>query len=278
MAGVPGDDPLAPEEFALAAMSDYYRAHGPLSEPGRFRHVLAALPPELPALCRFIQGVVLHADWAAAYGVKDATLSRETLPVERRMALMEASGTTGLAPEQRTSGTCRDFALMLCCLLRERGIAARVRCGFATYFTENPFEDHWVCEYRRESEDRWALADAQLDALMRDRLRTGFDTTDLPAGSFLNAGEAWTTWREGKAGADAFGDGAAKGAWFMRVNLMRDLLALNKQETSDWDAWRSIPADSKGLDAEALAAGDAVAAVTRRVGSFPPDGSVLQRP
>lgn len=268
---------MAPGESRIAAMSSYYREHGPLSEPGRFRPVLAALPSDLPALCRFIQGVVLHADWAAAYGVKDPTLSRETLPVERRMALVGEAGTTGLAPEQRTPGTCRDFALMLCCLLRERGIAARVRCGFATYFTGNPFEDHWVCEYWTESKSRWALADAQLDALMCDRLRIGFDATDLPAGTFLNAGEAWTMWREGKAGADAFGHGAAKGAWFMQVNLMRDLLSLNKQETSDWDAWRSFPADIQLLDAEALAVGDAIAAVTRRVGAFPPDGSALQR-
>lgn len=269
---------MVPGKPPIAAMSDYYRAHGPLSEPGRFRPVLAALPSNLPALCRFIQGVVLHADWAAAYGVKDSTLSRETLPVERRMALVEALGMTGLVPEQRTSGTCRDFALMLCSLLRERGIAARVRCGFATYFTGNPFEDHWVCEYWTEAEGRWALADAQLDSLMRDRLRIGFDTTDLPAGTFLNAGEAWTTWREGRAADDAFGHGAAKGAWFMRVNLMRDLLSLSKQETSNWDRWRSLPADRKVLDAEALAACDAIAAATRRVGAFPPDGSALQRP
>lgn len=261
---------MAPEKPHIAAMSDFYRAHGPLSEPGRFRPVFAALPSDLPALCRFIQGVVLHADWAAAYGVKDTTLSRETLSVERRMALVGESGTTGLAPEQRTSGTCRDFALMLCCLLRERGIAARVRCGFATYFVGNPFEDHWVCEYRMEPEDRWALADAQLDTLMRDRLRIGFDTTDLPAGTFLNAGAAWTTWREGKAGADAFGHGAATGAWFMRVNLMRDLLSLNKQETSDWDAWRTLTPANKRLDDETLAVCDRIAASTRRVGFSPP--------
>lgn len=254
----------------MTALSDYYRTHGALSEPGRFRDVLATLPSDLPALCRFIQGVVLHADWAAAYGVKDTTLSRETLPVERRMALVEATGTAALPPERRTPGTCRDFALMLCSLLRERGVAARVRCGFASYFTGNPYEDHWVCEYWAEGENRWARADAQLDPLMRDRLRIAFDPTDLPVGTYLNAGEAWTAWREGGAEADAFGHGAAKGAWFMRVNLMRDLLALNKQEISSRDAWRTLPPESRILDAEALAAGDAIAASTRRVGFLPP--------
>lgn len=258
-------------------MSDYYRTHGGLTEPGRFRDELARVPLDLPTLCAFIQGFVIHADWAAAYGVKDTALSRETLPVAQRLALIEPEDWTGLPPERRTPGTCRDFALMLCSLLRERGVAARVRCGFATYFSENPFEDHWVCEYRVEGAGRWALADAQLDSLMRERLRIAFDPTDLPAGAYLNAGEAWTAWREGGADADAFGHGTAKGAWFMRVNLMRDLLSLNKRETSDWDAWRMLSPASKLLDAEALAAGDAIAAVTRRVGAFPPDSPGFRR-
>ena len=258
-------------------MSDYYRTHGALSEPGRFRDELAMVPLDLPTMCAFIQGIVIHADWAAAYGVKDVALSRETLPVAQRLALLDPGKWTGLPPARRTSGTCRDYALMLCSLLRERGVAARVRCGFATYFSDNPFEDHWVCEYRVEGENRWALADAQLDALMCEHLRIALDPTDLPAGAYLNAGKAWTAWREGRIDADAFGHGPAKGVWFMQVNLMRDLLSLNKQETSDWDAWRTLTPASKVLDAEALAAGDAIAAVTRRVGAFPPDGSGFHR-
>jgi hypothetical protein len=251
-------------------MSDYYRTHGAFTEPGRFRDQLAALPSDLPALCAFIQNILIHADWAAAYGVTDTGLSRETLPVEQRMGLVGSPGTKSLPPEQRTPGTCRDFALMLCSLLRDRGVAARVRCGFATYFTDKAFEDHWVCEYWLDGESRWALADAQLDSLMCERLGIDFDPTDLPAGKYLNAGEAWTKWRENHAAADAFGHGDAKGAWFLRVNLMRDLLSLNKQEKSDRDGWRMLPAESKQLDAESLAACDRIAASTRAVGFSPP--------
>ena len=69
---------------------------------------------------------------------------------------------------------------------------ARVRCGFATYFTANPFEDHWVCEYWNDHERRWALADAQLDELQRAHLRIDFDVTDLPPGKFFNAAQAWS--------------------------------------------------------------------------------------
>jgi len=251
-------------------VTDYYRTHSDLSDPGPSREKLAMIPPDLPTMCAFIQGIVIHADWAAAYGVKDAALSRQTLPVEQRLALLDPERWTDVPPERRTSGTCRDYALMLCSLLRERGVAARVRCGFATYFRGNPFEDHWVCEYRVEGEDRWALADAQLDPMIRDHLLIPFDPRDLPAGAFLNAGEAWTAWREGRADADAFGHGPARGAWFLRVNLMRDLLAVNKREISDWDAWRMFSPKCKLLDAETLASCDRIAATTRRVGFSPP--------
>jgi hypothetical protein len=114
------------------------------------------------------------------------------------------------------------------------------------------------------------LTDAQLDPLQRKQLHVGFDPTDLPAKTFLNAGEAWTAWRSNEIDANAFGHGESRGAWFLRVNLMRDLFALRKQETSDWDSWRSISEHSKTLDDQALAEGDRIAATTREAGQGSP--------
>jgi hypothetical protein len=45
---------------------------------------------------------------------------------------------------------------------------------------------------------------------------------------------------------------------------------LRKQETSDWDSWRSIPEDRKALDERTLAEGDQIAATTRQIGHSPP--------
>jgi hypothetical protein len=237
---------------------EYYAAHGPLTEPAEYAGAFAGLPADLPSHCRFIQGIILHSDWAGAYGVTDAGLSRETLPVAERMELAKR-----MLPARKIPGTCRDFALMLCSILRQRSVPARVRCGFATYFTANPFEDHWVCEYWNAGERRWALADAQIDELQRKHLRIDFDTTDLLPGRFFNAGQAWSMWRAGKAEAPAFGHGEARGAWFLRVNLMRDQLALQKQEISEWDAWRALSAEDKVLSAEVLAECDRIAGQTR---------------
>ena len=43
---------------------------------------------------------------------------------------------------------------------------ARLRVGFATYFTPGYLEDHWVCEYHPG--DRWRLLDPELAPRVRD--------------------------------------------------------------------------------------------------------------
>ena len=54
--------------------------------------------------------------------------------------------------DQRVVGTCRHFAVLSCALLRYRGIPARARCGFATYFQKGQGLDHWVTEYWDEAQ------------------------------------------------------------------------------------------------------------------------------
>ena len=71
-------------------------------------------------------------------------------------------------PEKRLQGCCRDFSTFLASILRYKGIAARARCGFATYFGPGHYEDHWVCQYWEAGETRWVRADAQLDTLQCD--------------------------------------------------------------------------------------------------------------
>ena len=52
------------------------------------------------------------------------------------------------APDKRVIACCREFATLMCALLRSKGIPARSRCGFAVYFGwTGEFEDHWSCEY-----------------------------------------------------------------------------------------------------------------------------------
>ena len=251
---------------------DFYRRHGALSDPGRHADALRSLDGRPETLAAIVQGLLIHGDWLELYGLSDAdfpSASRMTLPVAQRLdAILDINASllsTQRPPAQRSVGTCRDDALMLCALLRACSVPARVRCGFASYFKPGHYEDHWVCEYWIAGRKRWALADAQLDAPHRRLLGIRFDTNDMPAGAFVNASQAWLLFESGVVAGEKFGHGNATGAWFLRVNLERDLRALQKQETSSWDSWRDARPGQRVLDDAGTARCRAIATVIAMV-------------
>jgi hypothetical protein len=248
----------------------YYASQGPFTDPKEHARLFDELPHAIPALCRVVQGLVIHFLWAKAYGVEVADERRAEMAirsVSRKLGHLVKGDPRPLdvarEPGARLLGTCRDFSVMLCGMLRHHGIPARVRCGFATYFQADHFEDHWIVQYWRPAEGRWVMVDAQLDALQRDELQIDFDTSDLPPGRFLLAGRAWRMVREGQADPAKFGILGMSGRWFVRGNVVRDLLALNKLEVSPWDSWRLATRDDEELTDAHLEVCDRIAAVTQ---------------
>ena len=49
---------------------------------------------------------------------------------------------------------CRNYAMLLVAILREKGFPARTRCGFGIYFGGGNYEDHWICEYWSKEQNR----------------------------------------------------------------------------------------------------------------------------
>jgi hypothetical protein len=226
---------------------DKWIDHTPMSDPGDHAANFAALPADIAELNRIVQSLFVHADWLVAYGL-DANLSRavsrDTLPVAQRLTRILKHDARPLqvsrSPDRREIGTCRDMALMLCSMLRGKGIAARPRCGFASYFNEN-WEDHWVCEYWDSSARMWRLSDPQLDEIQRAKCGVEFDTLDVPRRAFLHAGTAWLECRAGRADFNRFGQGPTTGPWFVKIDVIRDHYVVNNRETSVWDSWRTAP-------------------------------------
>jgi hypothetical protein len=247
-----------------------------MSDPGPHAAAFDALPDDVPSLCRLVQGVLLHDHYGGElYGNAPPEFfeqSRATPPVAEKLSVILERDPTPLdrprPPFERAVGTCRDFALMLCAMLRHKGSPARVRCGFADYFGGHGWEDHWVCEVWQAGEGRWALADAQLDDAHRRHLGIDFDTADMPREHFLLAPKAWRACRSG-ADPARFGHGEATGLWLVEVNLARDLFALAKHETSPWDTWRASPASCRRLDTARLARGDRWAALAEADAGLP---------
>lgn len=249
------------EELTL----ERWRRQSPITDPGDAAFLLDALPADLAELCRVIQGVLIHSDWIDAHrmpGPHPGPPSRETLPLSRRLKQIAGEAARPLdvarAANERAVGTCRGFAVMLCGTLRHRGVAARVRCGFAAYLTANPWEDHWLCEYWRPDERRWCRIDAQLDEVQRNHLAIGFDITDVPTDMFITAAEAWRRCRKADDDGTSYGQGNARGLWFVRVNAVRDHYALHGSETSEWDGWRQSIGRFEGVTGDDIAETDAL--------------------
>jgi len=227
--------------------TDYYTVPGTITEPGRYGFLFNDLPDDIPSLCSIVQGLILHMHWAERYGVRlsekrlgEANLRRISRQLERIMEINDSLLTVRRALESKLVGNCRDFSTFLTAILRHKNVPARARCGFGTYFTKDSFEDHWVCQYWKAEEDRWVMVDAQLDQFQRDELGIEFNNLDMIEGLFLPAGEAWRMCRSGKADPGAFGIFDMHGLWFIRENLIRDLLSLNKIELLPWDTWGLI--------------------------------------
>jgi hypothetical protein len=240
--------------------------HSRMSDPAGHAAAIVTLPSDIGALNGIVQGVLIHTDWLAAYGLDGAdshTTSRVTLPVADRLDGIFEKDARHLIiqrlPGKRAVGTCRDFALMLCSFLRSKGIPSRVRCGFAAYFS-NPWEDHWVCEYWDGQAQRWRLSDPQIDGLLKERCQIEFDPTDVPREAFVTAGQAWLDCRGARTDPEQFGQGKITGWWFIKVNVLRDHYVLNARETSAWDGWRAAPLAKRVIGEHEVALLDDLAA------------------
>lgn len=260
---------------------DFYRTQSVFSDPGG-REVFAGLPADPRILAETVRNLLVHREETHLFGY-ELPQERKFTEAETRYAADILAVVRGLCdapldrprrPEQRFAATCRDFALLLCSALREKGVPARVRGGYATYFTPGFHDDHWVTEYW--DEDRgWRMVDAQLPAPEPiAAYGIDFDPFDVPPDRFVVAGRAWRDCRSGAADPETFGVGLIdlKGWWFVQHNLVLDLAMLNNSEVLVWDSWglADPPLDQpfEALGADEVALLDAVAELSAEGGPF----------
>ncbi len=235
-----------------------YSEHSRWSAPGplgaRGFETLPSVPAQLPMV---VSGLVLHPAEAASRGIVIPETSRgdaHLRTVAEFLQVLIARDRRSLQiprkTEHRLFGVCRDYALIACSILRSNGVPARLRAGFADYFTPHYLEDHWVCEYR--DGHIWRLLDAELVPEVRSRYGIAFEAHDVPRQRFLSAGAAWQAVRRGAydpqhMGVHAIGIG---GLWFGAGSLLRDLAALTMNEMMPWDYWGPVRSWGPGYDVE----------------------------
>lgn len=214
------------------------------SDPQDHRARLAALPGGPQALADAIEEFVIHHAIASQLGVGVPAHAEGDRSLRRAALLWGAIVRRDPRPltEHRALPdylyvTCRDFALLAVSALRERGVPARLRVGFASYFRPGSWEDHWVCEHQIGGS--WTILDAQLGPRAREGFRIGFDIADVPPSGWQSAPAVWRAVRSGKADARDYGlvSAGIVGEWWIAASVLRDAAALAGIEALPWDRW-----------------------------------------
>ncbi|MFI6046572.1 transglutaminase domain-containing protein [Nocardia sp. NPDC051321] len=256
----------------------YYTLQSRMTEPGRMSHLLADLPDDLAELRRVVAGLVVHyrAENPVENGVPVERLREiDTRYVEAMLArlgeLADGPLTTPRSLTERLVGCCRDVTLLFVSLLRAKGIPARARVGFATYFVPGFGIDHEIAEVWDASERRWRRVDAELadDHTRPDGI--SIDPLDVTTDQFVLAGSAWQQCRAAIADPATFVvdpglDIPETRGWpQIACDLVHDLATLNRTEMILWDTWGW--GDNRTFTDAELALLDHTAAVTDAAGN-----------
>ncbi len=213
----------------------YYTRHTALTDPGEFVEHLNALPVEMGALHAALGGLLIHI-WRIQRDHPELLSERSDeikirhvrRLLEALLAMDERPLTVSRDEECRLIVDCRHFAAMFCAVLRQRGIPARSRWGFATYLDTTHYQNHCLCEYWSAKEGRWVLEDPDLQR------------HDVLPDQFITAGRAWQMCREDPNNGALFGIGRhprGQGLAKVRGMLVSDFAALNGFEMLSDDWW-----------------------------------------
>lgn len=212
--------------------SGYYVFHSAWSDPGRF--ALLSWSNDLHALSRAIDAIIRHP--VARSSVPFTPAQRQDLLLRTATELMTKAAERGILETathdeaRKVGGVCRDFALLAVSALRQANIPARLRVGFADYFTPDFHEDHWVCQWHDGTS--WHLLDVECAARPVETWEHDFAPTDVPRSRFLVASDAWAKTKNGSLDAARFGVSSINiaGQRFIAASLLRDQAAMLKIE------------------------------------------------
>ncbi|MBN1799311.1 MAG: transglutaminase domain-containing protein [Spirochaetales bacterium] len=247
-----------------------FKTQGRMSDPGPHISMLKDLPDDPQTIRLAVQNCLIHLHWLPAYGIEqtekhwqEAGLRSMEEKLNRLQELGYETVTKQTAYKNHLTGTCRDYAVFLCSLLRHKAIPARARCGFGCYFESGKFIDHWICEYWDAEQSRWIMMDAQLDTLQMEKLHINFDPASLPEDQFTFGGRAWQLCREQKVDPSLFGIFKWWGIDYAMSNFLLDIGSLNKTPMLPWDCWAGMKAkEVKNLTEEELSYLDKLAVLS----------------
>ncbi len=248
-----------------------HASHTAYSEPGAYAplldQALEGRPDVVAAVSALARNLIVHYR-ASGRALPEATAEEINLRwLADILATDQARHPVPLdAPREltdRVQGCCRDHTLLSVGALRQRGIPARSRIGFASYFAQdwNWNHDHVIVEAWLEG--RWRRFDPEIEV----PLNSLTDPTDIPAGPrapFLTAAEVWLGHRDGSLDAARFGVDEAlalpglAGAAFVHASVIGEVAHRFGDELLLWDQWGARTPDLASAPPADLALADQI--------------------
>lgn len=222
-----------------------YARHSAYSDPGEHADLLRAVTPTIADASAVARNLIAH------YRGEQASLPLQTQPdidlrwLADQLATDQARhGLPLSAPRalpERLQGCCRDHSLLTVGVLREHGIPARTRIGFADYFRAGFHHDHVVVEMFDGG--RWVRFDPELEVGYAPGFRDPFDVTDIPTGlgsPFETSAQVWLAYRAGALDADSYGvdpESPLRGPLFVAGYVIAEAAHRHGDELLLWDTW-----------------------------------------
>lgn len=200
-------------------------------------------PNDIWEICKSIQNLLIHPWMTNRYWLRfsqERINDRWTKSVQESINRIKEISNQNLLtkrkPEEKIVNICKHFAMFLCSILREKWIPARCRCGFAIYFENGWFDDHWICEYYDRIKQEWIMVDAQLseEQVKQCHINTNnINPLNLPKWSFIPWWVLWKLYRNWLLDWNLCWfslEEWEKWERYIRWNMLRDFFALNKTE------------------------------------------------
>lgn len=257
---------------------DFYAAQSVYTNPGKYAERLDVLTDDLNAMREAARGLIFHYAMGGDL-VRNGIEASRVAEIDTRYAeqmfarifdLSDRPLTAERPGNERLVGCCRDFTVLFLAIARHKGVPARARFGFATYFSPGWYVDHVLAEVWDAAQRRWRLVDTMMPADHVDASDgTPIDVLDVSPSRFQVAPRAWLSCRTGATDAagyvvDPHLDVPTTKGWpYIRHNVVHDLAGLAKNEMLTWDDW-GLTGLYGDLEAEQAVLLDEVAATTSR--------------
>ncbi|GGY81863.1 transglutaminase domain-containing protein [Pseudoduganella plicata] len=231
---------------AAASEQAFYLRQSANTDPGPYAGLLDSAGNDVERVFAAARNVVEHHA-----GLNSERIGRERLAeldiytVRELLAHVAGHGVGNLrAPiplAHKVVGNCLNISKLACAMLRQRGVPARLRYAYCSYFYPDFAHEQTLVEYWDTGLGRWLRGDASMNRPVLEALGNPvqIDLRDVAPDLSLPIAQVWRDCRAGLADFAGFGASVENrkraGAGNVALKMLQDLACLNHVEMMPWD-------------------------------------------